>query len=553
MTAHIFARSPWRRAFLGFAAALLTASQSPAFHLEDTLRGASVGHPVGGSFSADGWRVTERTDRVWYALPRLVSGSVEFTVTHLTMESLGTTADNEIFAMYEGGYGISEPIRYAPEFRENSYKCMLRIYNNAEAGRQGQQKLMWGLCPGGAPGYGSCACGASFFEEPFGGNGTWDGSAQRLRVEWGGGVTRYLRNGAVVLTIRWGDSGLTFGPSELHFSLGSSRPSAVADAQLPVGAVFSDLVFDGVEGAVATCPGAAVPDAGAPLDAGTSRVMEVPAIEDVTVDPGHATSVYPDARDLAVGAGDSEFYVKFRIDALPGRVVRAQLLLNSATDPSAAGSGASVFSAASASWSETSLTWGARPGPRGARLARVDGIAVNEPYVFDLGAGAITAPGVYAFAVLPETTDSNSAHFDAKEVSGARGPRLRLTIDPTMSLPDAGAPDVAMSDVGMSDVVAMSDVAASDVAASDVAASDVVASDAVVADASIARDASVVRDAVAVDALDAAPYDEVNPVVTGGCGCRTTPGSARGLWAIALLLGARRRRRYGALAGCQGS
>ena len=174
------AGSRWRRAAPWAAAALWASAPGAAYHLEDPLRGGSRGNPVGGAFAADGWHVTARTDRVWYALPRLVSGSVEFTVTGITMARLGTTADNEIFAMYEAGYGISEPIRYAPEFRENAYKCLLRIYNNAETGREGQQKLIWAMCPGGAPGYGSCSCGSSFAQEPFGGSGVWDGSAQRL-------------------------------------------------------------------------------------------------------------------------------------------------------------------------------------------------------------------------------------------------------------------------------------------------------------------------------------------------------------------------------------
>lgn len=521
------------RAGLGLGAALgvlLAATPGGAFHLEDGLRGGTRGNPVGGSFAMDGWHVTDRRDRIWYALPRLVSGSVEFTLSNVTMSSLGETGDTEVFAMYEGGYGITEPIRYSPEFRVNHYKCMLRLYANGEAGRAGQQKLMWGMCPSGAPGYGDCGCG-SFFEEPFGGNGTWDGSPQRMRVEWGGGRTRYLRNGAVVLTIDWSDSGLTFGPSDLHLSLGTSRPSGVSDAQLPVGAVFSDLVVDGVEGELARCPGATARDAGAPMpDAGapmmSGMVMEFPAVEDVTVDPRLAASVYPDARDLAVGAGDSEFYVKFRVGALPGRVVQAQLLLNSATSPSAVGSGASVFAAASSGWSEGTLTWGARPGPRGSRLARVDGISVDERYTLALPAGAVPTAGTYAFAVLPEASDTNSAHFDAREVSAMRGPVLRLVIDPSMPPLDAGAapppdaPPVTAMDVG----VATPDASAP------------------VRDAGMAVDTALAADAGA----DAG--EVLREVTEGGCGCHaggdgTTGRGLGGAALAALALIVRRRRR----------
>lgn len=528
---------PVTRLLASLSAALLTLAwtgRATAFHLEDTLRGGTRGNAIGGTFSADGWRVTGRTDRIWYAVPRLVSGSVQFTLANVTMASLGDTSDNELFAMYEAGYGIAEPLRYAPEFRENNYKCMLRVYANGEGARAGQQKLMWGMCPGGAPGYGACSCGRSFFEEPFGGNGTWDGSPQRLRIEWGGGRTRYLRNGVEVLSIDWSSSGVTFGPSELHLSLGTSRPSAVDTAQLPVGALFSDLIVDGTEGALATCPGVT-----APTDAGmmtSGSVVTVPAIEDVTVDPAHATTVYPDVNDLAVGAGDSEFYVKFRVGRLAGRVVRAQLVLNSAMNPSAVGTGASLYTAADASWSETSLTWNARPGRAGARLARVDGISVNEPYVFELPVSAVTGEGTWAFAVLPEPTDSNAAHFDSKEVSPARGPTLRLTIDPTMPPLDAGAPppdviaqpDATPPDITATDVIAQSDASAVDVTTQPDASSDVGA----VTD--VARD---------VAARETGPDEAYVEPPASGCGCRASRARPSLGGALALMLFARARRR----------
>lgn len=527
------------RLLASLSASLLALSwcdHAAAFHLEDPLRGSTRGNAIGGTFTADGWRVTGRTDRIWYAVPRLVSGSVQFTLANVTMASLGDTYDNELFAMYEAGYGIAEPLRYAPEFRENNYKCMLRVYANGEGARAGQQKLMWGMCPGGAPGFGACSCGRSFFEEPFGGNGTWDGSPQRLRIEWGGGRTRYLRNGVEVLSIDWSSSGVTFGPSELHLSLGTSRPSAVDAAQLPVGALFSDLIVDGTEGPIATCPGVTPPTDAGMMTSGS--VVTVPAIEDVTVDPVHATTVYPDVNDLAVGAGDSEFYVKFRVGRLAGRVVRAQLVLNSAMNPSAVGTGASVYTAANASWSETSLTWNARPGRAGARLARVDGISVNEPYVFELPVSAVTGEGTWAFAVLPEPTDTNSAHFDSKEVSAARGPSLRLTIDPTMPPFDAGAPppdvisqpDVTAPDITVSDVISQPDALAPDVTAQPDAS----------VDARVAED--VARDVTARETGSDEAY--VEPPASG-CGCRAVNarssfGGALGLMLITL---ARRRQR----------
>lgn len=515
----------WLQASLALVTALAAARGAGAWRLEDSLRGSTRGNLVGGSIQGDGWHVTARTDRVWYALPRLVSGSVEFTLTGLTMDRLGSTFDNEIFAMYEAGYGISEPISYS-QFRVNHYKCMLRIYGNAETGREGQQKLMWGMCPGGAPGYDGCSCGRAFFQEPFGGDGRWDGTPQRLRIEWRNGVTRYLRNGTQVVSIDWSRSGLTFGPQSLHLSLGTSRPSAVDTAQLPVGIVFSDLLIEGDEGPMAVCPGASVMDAGAPTDVPPlpANTLEFPAVEDVTVAPSLPAAVYADVNDLSVGANDSEFYLKFRVGGLPGRVVRAQLVLRSSAYSSAVGDGASVFLARRDDWSESTLTWNARPGPLGARLARIQGVREDTLYAVDLPTGVIQSPGVYAFAVLPEASDDDSAHFDARERAPGRGPVLRLTVDPTLPPLDAGAPAIDARSP-LTDVVTARDAGAPN-------------------DLATPADVVTARDAGPPPTADlGAPSDLP---VTGACGCRARRRSNHTFgWLVAVALLARRRRGAG--------
>jgi hypothetical protein len=222
------------------------------FQLVDSLAGTTAGTQYGGSLGPKGWTVTGNADRIIYAVPRLVSGSVEFTVSGVSLAQLPLN-DHEIFAMYEGGYGIADPIPYNPEFRVNHYKAMLRIYGTSEPGREGQPKLMWGMCPGGAPGYGeSCAC-ASFFEEPWGGEATWDGSPLAWRIEWGAGKTRLLRQGALVHEIDWSASGLAYGPADLRISLGTPRPLDVPSAAMPIGAVFSDVKIEGVVGPEASC------------------------------------------------------------------------------------------------------------------------------------------------------------------------------------------------------------------------------------------------------------------------------------------------------------
>jgi hypothetical protein len=230
--------------------------ESEYFMLADPLTGGTMGTPVGGAFGPEGWTVTAVADRIYWSVPRLVEGSVEFTIKNLTSDMLPLN-DHEVFAMYEGGHGIEHPIGYSPEFRNNAYKSMIRIYGAAEGDRFGKQKIMWGMCPFGA-GYhdGTCPCTdpQGFFEEPFGGDGTWDGSPQRLRVEWKDGITRFSRNGNEVLSIDWTASGLTFGPQELYVSLGNPRPEAVDTAAMPIGAIFADLLIEGWTGPeAATC------------------------------------------------------------------------------------------------------------------------------------------------------------------------------------------------------------------------------------------------------------------------------------------------------------
>jgi hypothetical protein len=155
------------------------------------LKGSTAGNRSGGSLGPEGWTVTKRTDRIWYSIPRLVSGSIKFTVTNVSLATNLTLADNEFLGMYDAGYGISEPIKYS-YYRTNYYKAMIRVYGTAETSRPGKLKLIWGICNGGSPGYGACPCADAFLKEPFGGNATWNGSPVTLEVTWGGNRARLL-------------------------------------------------------------------------------------------------------------------------------------------------------------------------------------------------------------------------------------------------------------------------------------------------------------------------------------------------------------------------
>lgn len=219
--------------------------RASAYHLADSLRGGTAGNPVGGSFGPAGWTVTDRHDLIWFAIPTTPSsGSIEFAVSNITNASL-FDGDNDVFTMYEAA-GLTEPIRYSPDFRADNYKAWVRL--RTEPGMHGLQKTTVALCPDSASSYGdTCACGPFFVDEVTGGDSTWDGTPQPLRVEWGGGHVRCLRNGVVVNDIDYSATGCGWGPREMHFSIGSSRPGGVPYSGMPLGAVFSDLVVDTVD------------------------------------------------------------------------------------------------------------------------------------------------------------------------------------------------------------------------------------------------------------------------------------------------------------------
>ena len=337
--------------------------------------------------------------------------------------------------MYEAGYGIGEPIRYSPEFRGNHYKMMVRIYGTPEPARAGFMKLMWGMCPSGAPGYDACGC-ASFFEEPFADPGPWTGAPVRVRLEWGGGTSRLLRDGVEVVGVDWSGSGLAFGPSELHMMLGSPRNDGGLSA-MPIGAVFSDLVVDGEMGALATCPGTTPPDAGPPIDGGTCAGS---AVADVTA-ASWETGVYPEPSDLnaEANAGDPTAVVYLRFGPVAGPVTRATLTMRTSNVPGAGGGSGEVCRVDDRAWDESTLTWSTRPAVSAACTGGAHAVGALETVTWDV-TSLVGPGGDVSLAIV--SADSDGVHYLSRESGGcADGPRLDVELAPGMDAsvgPDAG-------------------------------------------------------------------------------------------------------------------
>ncbi len=141
----------------------------------------------------------------------------------------------------------------------------------------------------------------------------------------------------------------------------------------------------------------------------------IPVMEDVTVAPQFPSSVYPDDSDLACGDNDGTTYLKFDLSQLAGKATSAKLFVHSGTDSSSAGTGADVYAVKDSSWSETTLTWDARPA-LGTKIGRIDGVSPDQWNTVDV-TSAFAGPAVYSFSLAPAATDTDTAHFLSKEAS----------------------------------------------------------------------------------------------------------------------------------------
>jgi large repetitive protein len=182
------------------------------------------------------------------------------------------------------------------------------------------------------------------------------------------------------------------------------------------------LIPNGVSLANEVCFEQGPPDPNQPVS------IDVPVLEDVTAAMGLA-GVYPVTADLAVGADDSEIYLKFDLSGVPGTIQKAEIMLHQSDDGSADGDGGDAFAVPDSSWSETSLTWSTRPVSEGGSLARQGPISAFDWYRWDVTA-AIDGSDVQSFAIKPQPSDANSAHFFSKEGSSTSAPFLRVEYIP---------------------------------------------------------------------------------------------------------------------------
>src|SRR5688572_23259569 len=112
--------------------------------LDEPLRGSTSGAQNGGSFSAEGWRVTNKNDSITWHIPTLSQGAVEFSVRGLRPnDTRPEGADkNEIFHMYDWTYNNADTVYDG--YRNNPFKHFLRK-SNADIGKIDSMELVWAI------------------------------------------------------------------------------------------------------------------------------------------------------------------------------------------------------------------------------------------------------------------------------------------------------------------------------------------------------------------------------------------------------------------------
>lgn len=475
--------------------------------LDDPLDGSSTGSVAGGEFVAGGgWKVTGLEDRIYWHVPSIAHGAVEFSVRGINPNECRATMNSksELFHLYDPTYGNADS-DYSG-YRNNPFKHFMRKTNCTDyiPTRIDSMEMVWTW--GGA---------ATETDTPV---LTWDpATTYRFREEWGpdgaGNVVLHTtRDGAEVITITVVGTG---APGELSVRVGASGRGA-AEEEAAIDAIYSSVkVWDLGSPAGPDAGSPAGPDAGGQ---GTHVVLD--PVDDTFAAPLEPAAAHGDQDSLQVG-GDGAggvgrtVYFKFDLGGLSGAVASAKLHVKATNG----GGGGTIAAVSDVAWTEEALTWNDRPAITGAPLGSLGTVAVGTEYTWDVAAG-LTVGGLRSFAVT--STDGDGAAYASKEnADSTLRPWLELTLGPAVP-PDAGAvagPDAASPPTG-------ADAAGAGVDAGTPAPGE---------------DAA----ATAVDAAGAAKPDGSTDGTTadGSCGCASGSGAGAAIAGAAALLAVRRRRR----------
>jgi hypothetical protein len=198
--------------------------------LDDPLQGATLGTREGGEFVTGGWQVTGQTDTIFWHVPTVTNGAVEFDVRGLyPNECRAGMADKvELFHMYDHTWNNSD-YSYAPGYRDNPYKHFIRKTDCLDTGRVNSMEIVWQIAPN--------------YTEPDTAQLSWDpNTTYRFREEWGpdgtgNAVLKVYRDGALLVTTAVPGN---WNPAGHSVRLAASTRRA-DDFGAPIGAVFSHV------------------------------------------------------------------------------------------------------------------------------------------------------------------------------------------------------------------------------------------------------------------------------------------------------------------------
>lgn len=169
----------------------------------------------------------------------------------------------------------------------------------------------------------------------------------------------------------------------------------------------------------ATTPDAPPPD----------RTLTFTPSDDSYVVRDTPTANHGSARDLHVDNSPAKaFLLKFNVSGVGASTVSSAKIRLHVTDPSTRGGD---FSAASASWAESTVTWESAP-PAGVRVGTLGAVTTGTWQEVPLAAGTVSGDGVVSIRV--DSTSSDGADYDSKEAGASLAPQLVLTVSGWPSL-----------------------------------------------------------------------------------------------------------------------
>ncbi len=207
--------------------------------ISDDLQGkSSAGTKVGGSFTSEGYAPGRGTNHILYDVPKqIANGYIEFQMKGFNPSSVPTDEDNGFLAIYDGR-GISEPIGYVNDFKQNYFRWNIHWRQNRNAfkavlacaapvsSRINSSKAVFQ----DKNGDGLDSHDRDWYSEPTGSGQSWNTSSwYTIKVQWNNKKFEVFVNGVR----KWSTSGpYDYNPVDLKIWLGSAPGKYDADVNV---------------------------------------------------------------------------------------------------------------------------------------------------------------------------------------------------------------------------------------------------------------------------------------------------------------------------------